>query len=247
MQGEQNLPVKTKQPPKAKTGKLDRKEWDFRKIPKPEIEACFIYEYARELASRSTQGQAGRSAGKKTSQFSKGKKVCQEFRKTMTDCFPDFLYLYGDWFPDTSWQGVDQKVRSELVKEVNYGRQHRWNSLPVPKSSIKRGSFAINWNYPDAELKRAFAKWLSKQRKAGEKSELTVIKYKPRRRGGFRDRLRWLGALRVAQYYGTTQLVNYQDQDAKLKVAAPYRYSTDLYKNARKARNLLDQLSEARW
>jgi hypothetical protein len=134
--------VKTKQPPKAKSGKLDRKEWDFRKIPKPEIEACFIYEYARELARRSPGvldlfilGQIGWSAGKKTPQFSEGRKVCQEFRKTMTDCVPDFLYLYlyGDWFPDTSWQGVDQNVRSELVKEVNYGRQHRWNSLPSVK------------------------------------------------------------------------------------------------------------------
>src|SRR6266446_1072477 len=102
MQGEQNLPVKTKQPPRAKKGKLGRKEWDFRKIPKSEIEACFIYEYARELARRSpeildlcTQWEAGRSAGKKTPQFSEGRKVCQEFRKTMTDCFPDFLYLYG--------------------------------------------------------------------------------------------------------------------------------------------------------
>jgi hypothetical protein len=241
--------VKTKQPPKAKKGKLDRKEWDFRKIPKPEIEACFIYEYARELAGRSpeildlfTQEQAGRSARKKTPQFSEGKKVCQEFRKTMTDCFPDFLYLYGDWFPDTSWQGVDQKVRSELVKEVNYGRQQRWNSLRVPKSSIKRGSFAINWNYPDAELKRAFGKWLSEQRKHREKSELTEIKYKPKGRGGFSDRLNWLGALRVREHYWTSQLVNHRDQDAKLKVAAPYSHSPDLYKNAKKADHLLKMM-----
>jgi hypothetical protein len=247
MQGEQNLPVKTKQPPKAKKGKLDRKEWDFRKIPKPEIEACFIYEYARGLASRSpqtldlfTQGQAGRSAGKKTPQFSEGRKVCQEFRKTMTDCFPDFLYLYGDWFPDTSWQGLDQKVRSELVKEVNYGRQHRWNSLPVRKLSIERDSFEINWNYPDAELKRAFAKWLSEQRKGREKGELTEIKYKPKGRGGFSDRLNWLGALRVRKHYRTGQLVDYGETE--LKVPAPYSHSPDLYKNAKKADHLLKMM-----
>lgn len=245
--------MKTKQRPKAEKGELDRKEWDFGSIPKSEIEACFIYEYARELARRSPGildlfilGQIGWSAGKKTPQFSEGRKVCQEFRKTMTDCVPDFLYLYGDWFPDTSWQGVDQKVRSELVKEVNYGRQYRWNSLPVNKNklSIERGFLPINWHYPDAELKRAFAKWLSKQRKDREKSELAEIKYKPKGRGGFRDRLNWLGALRVVQHYRTIQLVNYRNQDAKLKVAAPYRYSSDLYKNARKARNLLNKLSE---
>jgi hypothetical protein len=241
--------VKTKRPPKAKKGKLDRKEWDFRKITKPEIEACFIYEYARELAGRSPEildlfiiGQIGCSARKKTPQFSEGRKVCLEFRKTMTDCVPDFLYLYGDWFPDKSWQRVDQKVRSELVKEVNYGRQYRWNSLPVRKLRIKRDSFAINWNYPDAELKRAFAKWLLKQRKDREKSEPPEIKYKPKRRGGFSDRLNWLGALRVREHYQTSQLVNYQDQDAKLKVAAPYSYSTDLYKNAKKADHLLKMI-----
>jgi hypothetical protein len=245
--------VKTKQPPKAKKGKLDRKEWDFRKIPKPEIETCFIYEYARELARRSPGilddpfilGQIGWSARKKTPQLSKGKKVCLEFRKTMTNCFSDFLYLYGDSFPATSWQGLDQKVRSELVEEVNYGRQHRWNSLPVRKLRIKRDSFAINWHYPDAELKRTFAKWLLKQRKDREKSERPEIKYKQKGRGGFSDRVRWLGALRLVQHYRTSQLVNYENQDAKLKIAAPYRYSSDLYKNARKARNLLNKLSVA--
>jgi hypothetical protein len=45
--------MKTKQSPKAKKAELDRKEWCFTSIPKPEIETCFIYEYARELARRS--------------------------------------------------------------------------------------------------------------------------------------------------------------------------------------------------
>jgi len=97
---------------------LDRKEWDFNLIPKPEIETCFIYEYARELTRRSprildllAQWQAGWSAGKKTRQFSEGRKAYKEFRKIMTACFPDFPLINEDWFPHTPWQGLDEKVR----------------------------------------------------------------------------------------------------------------------------------------
>jgi hypothetical protein len=230
----------TKQRPKAQKVQLDPKEWNFISIPQPEIEACFIYEYARELARRLDSfilGQIDCSAGKKTPQLSNGKKVCLEFRKTITNCFSDFLYLYGDSFPATSWQGLDQKERSELVEEVNYGRHHRWNSLPV-----QRDFFTINWHYPDAELKRAFAKWLSEQRKDRKKSEPAEIKYKPKGRGGFGDRLNCLGALRVREHYSKSQLVDYSD--TKLKVPAPYSHLPDLLRAAKKATTLLDTLAD---
>jgi hypothetical protein len=272
--------VKTKQPPKAKKGKLDRKEWDFRKIPKSEIETCFIYEYSRELARRSprilalfAQWQAGRRAGERTPQSSKGTEAYKEFRKMMTACFPDFPDINEDWFPDTSWQRLDENVRSRLVKEVKSGPQHylnssssnklsartfkfekpsemgcEWRSVPEPFrqediSHIEHSTLAINWLYPDAALKRAFAEWLSQQRKDRERRGLIEIKYKPKGRGGLRDKLRCLGALRVVNHYRTNQLVEYKLQDSKLKVAAPYRYSPDLYKNAKKARELVKMMS----
>jgi hypothetical protein len=252
--------VKTKQPPKAKKGKLDRKEWDFRKISKSEIETCFIYEYARELAKRSprisalfTQWQAGRRAGETTPEFSNGTKAYKEFRKMMTACFPDFPDVNEDWFPDTSWQRLDENVRSRLVKEVKSGPQHYLNSSSSNKLSARTFKFekpsemGCEWRYvPEpfsAALKRAFAEWLSQQRKDREKSGLTEIKYKPNGRGGLRDKLRCLGALRVVNHYRSTRLVEYYLQDSKLKVAAPYRYSSDLYKNAKKARELVKMMS----
>jgi hypothetical protein len=271
MQGGARFPVKTKQRPKPEKDELDRKEWDFSSIPESEIEACFIYEYARELARRSPRisalfaiGQIACSAG-----HDEGRKA--HIRNIMTACFPDFPTINEDWFPGTPWQGLDQKVRSALVGEVNNGPQHYWNSLPIHKLSIETmkfdknvgangtlryvpqpfreedisqtesGFFAINWNYPDAELRRAFAKWLSEERKDRVSRGLTEIKYK-RKRGGFIDRLRSLGALRVVNHYRTNQLVDYEAQDAKLKVAAPYRYSSDLYESAKKAGKLLDML-----
>jgi len=269
----------TKQPPKAGKGELDRTEWCFDSLPKPEIETCFIYEYARELAKRSpkildlwTQSKAGRSVGEKTPQFSEGRKAYKEFRKIMTACFPDFPLINEDWFPDTSWQELDEKVRSRLVKEVNNGPQHYWHSLPSHKLSIEtmkfekpnvmgfetfryvpepfrkedisqteRGFLAINWNYPNAELTRAFTKWLSEQRKDREKHGLTEIKYKPKGRGGFKDHLNWLGASRVVKHYPKTQLVEYADTN--LKVDAPYSHLPDLYARAKKADKLLEMLS----
>jgi hypothetical protein len=107
---------------------------------------------------------------------------------------------------------------------------------------IERGSFAINWYYPDAQLKRAFAEWLSEQRKDREKRGLTEITYKPRGRGGFRDRLNWLGALRVVNHYSKKQLVDYADTN--LKVGAPYRHLPDLYEAAKKALHLLSSVSD---
>jgi len=267
--------VKTQQRPKAEKGELDRNEWDFRSIPKSEIEACFIYEYARELARQSPRisalfaiGQIGCSAGKNTPRFDEGRQAY--IRNIMTACFPEFPTINEDWFPDTPWEGLGQEVRSGLVKEVNNSPQHYWNSLPIHKlrietikfaknvgtngtfrhvrepfreediSQIESGFLKINWNYPDGELKRAFAKWLSEERKDREKRGLTEIKYQPKGRGGFRDRLNWLGALRVKKHYPKRQLVDHADTN--LKVDAPYCHLPDLLKCAKKAAKLLDML-----
>jgi hypothetical protein len=192
----------------------------------------------------------------------------------MTACFPDFPLINEDWFPDAPWQALDEKVRTRLVKEVNDGPQHYWNSLPSHKLSIQtmkfeknvnsnwtfryvpehfrredisqteHGSFAINWHYPNTELTRAFAEWLSEQRKDREKRGLTEIKYKPRGRGSFWDRLNWLGALRQKKHYRKTQLVDATDVHRdKLKARASfYSQYRDLRDAAKKASQLLDVL-----
>jgi hypothetical protein len=266
----------------AEKAELDRKEWDFRLIPKSELEACFIYEYARELARRSprildllAKWKTSWSARKKTPERYEGRKAGMELTKTMTTCFPAFpsLILGTDWFPDTSWQALDQKVRAEMVEEMNKGLHHYWSRLPFDKLNIQTlrrlkaanvtsieafryvhelfskedlsqseyGFFAINWSFPDPEIRRAFGKWVLEERKDREIRGLTKIKYKPRGRGGLRDQLNWLGALRVKEHYPRKQLVDYPRPS--LKVAArPYWNLTDLYEAAKKARKLVDCL-----
>lgn len=274
--------MKTKQSRSANKVELAQTEWDFREIPKGEIEACFIYEYARELARRSSRildllakWKTGWSAPKKTPERYEGRKAGMELTKTMTTCFPDFpsLILGTDWFPDTSWRALDQKVRAEMVEEVNKGLHHYWGRLPFNKLNIQTlrrlkaanvtsieafryihelfskedlsqseyGFFAINWGFPDPEIRRAFAKWVLEERKDRDIRGLTEIKYKPKGRGGLRDQLNWLGALRVKEYYPRKQLIDYPHPSLKI-AARPYWNLTDLYEGAKKARELLDRL-----
>ena len=267
--------MKTKQSQRAEKRELDRKEWDFRSIPKFETEACYIYEYARELTRRSPRilklfvpWQTGRRAGEGTPQFSKGGEAYKEFRKIMTACFPDFPLINGDWFPDTPWQGLDDEVRSRLVKEVNSGPEHRWNNSPIHKVSLETLKFkkpnakmgSWEWKYVPKPFREedisqtergfftinwAYSDTQLKRAFAKWLLEERKIKYKPAGpgRGGSWDRLNWLGALRQKEYYRTKkQLVDSADaQGDKLKIGASfYSQYRDLRDAAKKGRGLLN-------
>src|SRR5690348_7991818 len=81
-----------------KNADLDRKEWCFKSIPKHEVNACYCYEYFRELAKRSHRNDA-----------------VGEFRKVLTSwlfCKPALLENCN---PNISWQELHQKMRSALV------------------------------------------------------------------------------------------------------------------------------------
>jgi hypothetical protein len=141
---ERDFPLKREQGPEK--SEPDQKEWDFREIPKTEVEACFIYEYARELARRSprifdllAKWQAGWSTSKRSVKKAEGRKAGMELTKTLNACFADFpsAILDDDRFPDTPWQALDEKVRSTSVEDLNQGLRHYWNSLPFDKLSIQ--------------------------------------------------------------------------------------------------------------
>jgi hypothetical protein len=226
---------------------LDRKEWCFKSIPKREIDACYIYEYLRELARQSHRIDA-----------------VGEFRKIMITMLFLKPALLEDCDPNISWQELDEKMRSTLVQihtrarsdgslkmepekeldesELDIKRfRHRCESWQdeFDRERTEYGFFAINWRYADREIKRTFAEWLSQQR---EEVKWTEIDYKTKARGGSMDRLNWLGARRVVKHYRKTQLVDYADTN--LKVDAPYSHLPDLYKNAKKAGNLLKIMAE---
>ena len=103
-------------------------------------------------------------------------------------------------------------------------------------SNTEYGFVAINWDYPLSEIRRAFSEWL-KERTRERKSE---PKFLPKSRGGFKDRLHWLGALRVKKHYRYRDLVDYDDSN--LKVEAPCSHYPDLLKNADKAVRLIAEM-----
>ena len=67
-----------------------------------------------------------------------------------------------------------------------------------------------------------------------------LVKHQKKGRGGYRDKLRWLGALRVVRYYSPSELGDYPH--SKVKVDAPYSHLPDLYEAAKKAQGLLDEI-----
>jgi hypothetical protein len=101
------------------------------------------------------------------------------------------------------------------------------------------GFFAIDWDYPDSEMMQAVTEWLAGKRKARAEAGLQSVKHKPISRGGYRDQLRWLGALRVRNFYPTNSMAEYTDSN--LKVEAPFSHLPDLYEAAAKAENLIGQ------
>jgi hypothetical protein len=126
-------------------------ELDFRCVPQAEIEACYIYEYARELTMRTPKlvalfkrWCAGTSAEKGTRRFSNGLRAYRKFRKIMTACFPDFPVITEKWFPETTWRKMDDAVRAQLVKEVNGGPDHRWHGVSRHKLCIEPFKFEEN-------------------------------------------------------------------------------------------------------
>ena len=67
-----------------------------------------------------------------------------------------------------------------------------------------------------------------------------LLKHRKKGRGGYRDKLRWLGALRVVRYYPPFQLGEYPHSE--VKVDAPYSHLPDLRDAAKKAKSLLDEI-----
>ena len=224
----------SRQSRKVQSAELDPNEWCFVSVLKPEVQACFNYEYAREFAKQSASSSRPFSA------------------------------LY-DWFPDKSWQALDAEIKSILMTLNYYSFPGYSNSFKIQSlqqlkenrvgikellrlvraganSDSEYGFFEIDWDHPDADIKRAFVEWLSGERDKRKKRGLTKIKYKLKGRGGFRDRLNWLGALRVVQHYRKSQLVDYADTN--LKVDAPYCHLPDLYEGAKKAKTQLETLAK---
>lgn len=243
--------MKAKQP--TKKADLDAKEWRFKSISPKDADACYLYEYSRELIRRSS------SNGRKDEPTGIATKLLRFLGMAAHS-------LSAADILNTPWQNLGENAQSIISNRVanrnlislimepenesdttnirEFRKQFGSWQNSFDSERTEYGFFAINWRYADRDIKRTFEEWLAERRKKVEQRGWTKPDYMAKGRGGSADRLNWLGALRVTSHYRKSELVDYQHQDSKLKVAAPYRYSSDLYKNAAKARELLIAFSE---
>ena len=293
----------------ANTEALHKSEWDFRQVPKDELEACYLFEYAREFFKVSATMQGLRKSWERYKNDDKGRRILateQAEDLLRTHC-PNFPLLDFDYFPTTPWQDLPilqigpskclrWDLRQKAAEHVNdWSRRFRksrfdrlymatlrqleplnsppqdlldllaarprsedlpeslalagakfanWNLRRPPSEHTEYGLFAINWSYSDPEIKRAFAEWLADQRKKRDKLGLGGSKTAGNR-GGFKDKLNWLGALRVKKHYRFKELVDHADTN--LKADAPYCHYPDLREAAERATHEIARMFPTNW
>ena len=250
-------------------GTLDPSEWDFRKekVDDDELEPCFVYEHARELAKRS-QRLATLIAQWKTSQHADrqvGEKARSESEYLLGECF-DTTVTIDETFPDTAWQKLSEAEKAEIAARI------RNEKLAVPDkplaiklfrvigvapnlrafrdvhgafrdypSATDYGFIAIDWSFPKSKIQTAFERWL----RANER--VLGVKKRPvsrKTRGSFRDRLRNLGSMRLLKHHGSTGVLSDPTiRSSKIRFEhSPHKYLPDVYYAKAKAEKLINWL-----
>jgi hypothetical protein len=275
---------------------LREHEWKFDGVPKEQLEACYLYEYAREFFNSSKHLQRflkewNNPNRQRTGKALMARRKALDLLRTRCENLP---YIDFDFFPNTAWQdlpvlprteyrGFEIDLRQEATEQVNewaarnrkchsdrlhietlresappnirtieaFRRYHdifndMWGKQDL--SNTEYGFFAINWNFKNSQIVNAFTDWLSDQRKA--RKDIGLKDAKPTvSRGGFADKLKWLGALRVFEFYKKhrrlKEWVSYPDQ--MLNINAPYCYYPDLLDAAKKATKEINRLFPSQW
>jgi Arc/MetJ-type ribon-helix-helix transcriptional regulator len=266
------------------------KEWDFKAVPKEELEACFLYEYSREYFKRSSvlrelrelwrQYHEWRNANRRRkwdSPISRKKELGLLAHEHIERILAARLGYSTPFdlrtFPDLPWQDMQNlpKPRDWVIRQaISQAAQRRQKQksrsdrlhietlaqLEPPniktlddfihyhdffhrdrsRSNTEYGFFAIDWSYPEPEIRKAFCEWLKER--AGKRCQSPgVIRAS---RGQAADKLNWLGAFRIRKHYRKRALVEYVD--SRLKVRAPYSHYPDLVKAGNKAKDLIARL-----
>lgn len=243
---------------------LDESEWDFReiKVPASEIEACFIFEHAREVVKASprlTTLATGLRAQRKSSERGQVSSARSEITRFLSECFDTTVKIDAD-FPDTSWQELAGRQRVAIMQSADCDRRYRPDKPLVialnPRNETdfkmfraihsllrdnpnhtQHGFIAVDWSFSDETIKAALKKALLSKRPMK-----SIAKRKAR--GQFRDMLNCLAALRLLRHYGPRGLLKdptFRSSGIRLK-NAPYRDLSDLYKAKKKAERLVHGL-----
>jgi len=119
------------------TKAFDPHEWDFKEVPGGQLEACYLYEYAREFfkSSKHLQKFEKEWSDPTKRQTAALRKACDLLR---TRC-NNFPYIDFDYFPKIAWQdlpvlpktacrGFDINLRQDATDHVNeWATRHRKN------------------------------------------------------------------------------------------------------------------------
>ena len=245
---------------------LAETEWNFEseKLSENELLACHAHEYAREIAKRYKPISKLLEIKWRYERLPKGNterwRWVAAFDKLNDLGIPISLSFAAA--RDLSWYSLPSHLKKTAVRSS--AREQNLEQLsglaistirelePSPcttmelfqivdkllrrehQEQIEYGFFSINWKSHDGRLKKNFADWINQQRKELKKRGVT----KKPSRGGLRDQLRWLGALRVKEHYSGKTLVDYPHP--KLKVRAPFSNLPDLYAAAKDAKKIID-------
>jgi hypothetical protein len=234
---------------------------DFENFPKIAWQDLGIWPKG---APEAVQENLKKSAAKSVNEWSK------RFRKsrfdrlnmaTLRQLEPTRIMQQAAQSVEQSYQSPEERYAEQVLREAEhefgqpkdylltiFKELHEWVPWRRMSGETEYGFFAIDWGYRDAEIRRAFGEWLEDQRQ--ERKKLGLSDEKPAiSRGGFADRLNWLGALRVKNYFPKKgQLVDYDGAYlTRLKVAAPYKFYTDLCKAAKRAEKEMARLFPSDW
>ena len=242
-----------KQTPAEPMSEFDRAEWDFSeaRVPAAELEACFLYEHAREMVKMSVRLAklvAKRKAHYQMFGSDRAAKTLSEIVNLFSKCFDTTLKIDLS-FPETPWQSLMKSNRLTIISEIKDGRLNQpdkpfamlleakldaatqfkaFRSIhgtfrDYPKHA-QYGFVVVDWSFSDEAIVDALRAALVSKRPLKRVRE-------QKRRGTYRDKLRCLGTLRMFQHYGARQLNSLRD--------APYADFSDLYKARKKAQVLL--------
>src|SRR5260370_943113 len=217
---------------------LDEKEWNFEtdRLPQRELLACHADEYGRELVKRCPKiSKLLRIVwrGEKSPKGSPHRYGRYLARKRLRSLGIPTIFL-SNGSQNLNWRSLPRPVRERACEEVQKDRKlsaifevgfsisterelepsHQntmalyklfFQFMPIKnRQHIEYGFFAIDWNCKDKALRKSFADWINQQRQERKKTG----EVRQGSRGGYRDQLRWLGALRVKEHYRRKNLAD---------------------------------------
>lgn len=277
----------TKQKKNLRKNQLPIVEWAFKEesnVPNDQLEACYYYEYGRELFKHSKPLNSIYLKWKAKTDLDANAKLLHFLRQV----FPFFPAVTFDIFPKYPWQilpkdwpcldGKTIDLRSAYSEEVKTNIFHRksqtisalfmpfetfppscksmhdfqnhieftrleekYFSVPArfPKEKTISGFFAIDMRCSDNQIINQLRRCLSYHRKHGFPPSQKC------NRGGFRDRLNWLGAHRFLNHYSKPELR--AKLASKSTSPTPYGALCDLRKAAIKCEELMNSIFPSNW